>query len=115
MPNKNYVNGRSFEYRVKRRLEADGYYVVRSAGSKGKVDLLAVKDGNAAFVQCKRHGAIDKEEANKLYEISLQFGGAPVLAEIPKGKTRGIDFWKLTGLMGRKREKNLEEWDPKLA
>ncbi len=42
MVNKNYVAGRSFEYRIIKWLINRGYYVVRSYASKGVYDLVAV-------------------------------------------------------------------------
>ena len=36
----NYSKGANFERRVKRYLESCGYYVVRSAGSHGVLDLV---------------------------------------------------------------------------
>ncbi|HIP90591.1 MAG TPA: hypothetical protein EYH22_03510 [Candidatus Nanopusillus sp.] len=38
----NYHRGRDKEYRVKRALEENGMYVVRSAGSHGLFDLIAI-------------------------------------------------------------------------
>jgi Archaeal holliday junction resolvase (hjc). len=40
--NKNYIKGRNKEYRIKRRLEKEGYYVIRSAGSHSYFDLVAI-------------------------------------------------------------------------
>jgi len=42
MPNPNYLRGRRLEYKVKKRLEDEGYFVQRSAGSKG-IDLIAIR------------------------------------------------------------------------
>lgn len=59
MPNKNYVNGRAKEYRVKKQWEKAGYTVLRTAGSHGFADLIAVKDKDGlrgkevVFIQCK--------------------------------------------------------------
>lgn len=36
------ISGRSYEYTIKKALESQNYYVVRSAGSKGKVDLVGI-------------------------------------------------------------------------
>ena len=44
MPNKNYINGRSLEYRVKNLLKENGFAVVRSAGSHGKWDIIAINE-----------------------------------------------------------------------
>lgn len=40
---KRYHKGRAFEYRVRDRLTEDGWFVVRSAGSKGVADLVAIR------------------------------------------------------------------------
>src|SRR5690606_18497279 len=52
-----YAGGADFEREVRAALVADGYeLVVRSAGSKTKVDLVAIKAGQVLIVQCKRNG-----------------------------------------------------------
>ena len=38
---KKYEKGRRFEYKVKKFYEHLGYYVIRSASSKGLFDLIA--------------------------------------------------------------------------
>lgn len=43
MSNRNYIRGRQFEYRVLYYLRKLGYYCLRSWGSKGVYDILAVK------------------------------------------------------------------------
>ena len=109
-----YARGRAFEYRVKSLLEKHGYFVMRSAGSRSPVDLVAFRETQTIFIQCKRHGAIDRNDVNILYDLSMKHGAMPVLSEIPKGKTRGIDLWVLTGKMGRKQRKPLVRWSPDL-
>ena len=42
MVNKRYVAGRAYEYRVKAKLEKEGWNVTRSAGSHGDFDLIAI-------------------------------------------------------------------------
>jgi hypothetical protein len=56
MPNKNYINGRSLEYRIKNILKENGFYVVRSAGSHGKWDLIAVNESKKTIylISCKK-------------------------------------------------------------
>jgi Holliday junction resolvase len=56
MPNKNYINGRSLEYRVKNLLKENGFAVVRSAGSHGKWDLIAVNESKKTIylISCKK-------------------------------------------------------------
>lgn len=41
---KAYIKGRQREHNLKRKLERAGWLVVRSAGSKGVFDLIAIKD-----------------------------------------------------------------------
>jgi Holliday junction resolvase-like predicted endonuclease len=47
-----YHKGRRFEYQVKKWLEEKGYIVLRTAGSHGFADLIAVgKNGEVIFYQ----------------------------------------------------------------
>jgi hypothetical protein len=43
VPNKNYINGRAHEYRVRNEWAAKGYTALRSAGSHSPYDVVAVK------------------------------------------------------------------------
>ena len=45
MPNTNYQRGRNHEYYIKQKYEDLNFFVIRSAGSKGPVDLIAIKRG----------------------------------------------------------------------
>lgn len=59
----NYANGAKLELAAKHYLEENGYFVVKSGGSKGVADLVALKPGQDAaisalglevlLVQCK--------------------------------------------------------------
>ena len=46
MPNPRYEAGRAYEYKVMNRLKAEGYICMRSAGSHGHFDVIAIKPGN---------------------------------------------------------------------
>lgn len=59
MVNRNYVKGRAFEYAVRKHYESKGYTVIRSAGSKGKIDLLAWK------CACKAQEHFSFDESSK--------------------------------------------------
>jgi len=41
MPNRNYRNGRNFEYQIMRNLEKEKYICIRAAGSHGVFDVIA--------------------------------------------------------------------------
>ena len=87
-----YRNGRAFEYRVRTQLRDAGFLVLRMAGSKTKVDMIAVRPGELLVIQCKRSGALPPAEWNALYEIAAMFPGVPVLAV----GGRGNRYWRLT-------------------
>ena len=91
-----YRDGREFEYRVRAALIADGYDVIRSAGSKTKVDLVAFKPGQAVFVQCKRDGKISPAERTELLRIASHIAAVPVVAWKVAGRA-AIYYWQLTG------------------
>jgi Holliday junction resolvase len=92
----NYERGRTLEYRVIGKLREAGYFAVRSAGSKGAVDIAAIKPGQVLFVQCKlQQAAVSSAEWNTLVLVAAQSGAIPVLAEAePRGPVR---WWRLTG------------------
>lgn len=91
MPNRNYQAGRRFEYRVKKHLEKNGWFVVRSAGSKGAFDLVAIKHcsttvgSDVALIQCKYGSKPSKKERDKLdeiyYDYDMVFGVTIAYAE----------------------------------
>ncbi|MEV6180145.1 restriction endonuclease [Streptomyces sp. NPDC052015] len=91
----NYARGRDLEHRVRAHLRGQGYEVLRTAGSKSKVDLVAIKPGQVLFVQCKRTGALPPAEWNALWDLAQRAGAIPVLAE--QLKPRGRKYWRLTG------------------
>jgi len=76
MVNKKYNRGRSFEYRVKKYLENEGYLVVRSAGSKSPFDLVAISlkvyQPQILLVQCKYGAKISKKERDNLQALAKQ-------------------------------------------
>lgn len=54
MANRNYTSGRRFEYEVATRYREEGYEVMRTAGSHGLFDLIAIKPGrHVDLIQCK--------------------------------------------------------------
>ena len=71
---KRYVKGANFERQVKKDLEAAGYFVVRSAGSKGKIDLVAMRTNDVRLIQCKTNGVISKTDRRHLREMSRELG-----------------------------------------
>jgi len=90
-----YAGGADFEREVRAALAADGYeLVVRSAGSKTKVDLIAIKAGQVLLVQCKRSGICPPAERVRLLEVAALLPGVavPVVASRPR-----VSYRRLTG------------------
>ena len=91
-----YQAGKRFEDKVRGHLREEGYVVIRSAGSKTKVDLTCLKPGQLLLIQCKRTGVIQAAEWDELLELAGWVGAVPLLAvNGPKG--RGICLWQLCG------------------
>lgn len=82
-----YALGRSFEYKIKKRLEEIGFFVIRSPQSKSPTDLVAIKKGELLFVQCKRGGEMAVKEWNELFDLAESVGAIPILAKTtpPRG------------------------------
>lgn len=102
-----YRTGRDFEHAVRTALTADGYDVIRSAGSKTKVDLAAFKPGQALFIQCKRDGRIGPTERTELLRVAALIDAVPVVAWKRPRATKVL-YWRLTGPGPRDRE----PWTP---
>jgi Holliday junction resolvase len=93
-----YARGSDFERAIKAALEDDGYFVVRSAGSKGKVDLVAVKPGQLLFVQAKINGLCPPAERAELLRVAARAEALPIVAyKGTEGRRRPIRYRLLTG------------------
>jgi len=93
----NYAAGTRFEHRVRDHYTDNGYQVVRSAGSKTKIDLIALKPGQILLTQCKRNGVLPPAEWDALVDLAAVLPGViPVLAYAgPLG--RGLYLSELLG------------------
>lgn len=81
MPNRNYLRGRAKEYREAAKLKAEGWTVLRTAGSHGFADLVAVKSvqetgvyGEIRFIQVKK-GKLSESERAALTRFLQTFNG----------------------------------------
>lgn len=95
--------GAAFERRIRKILEADGYYVIKSGGSLGPADLDASKPGQRLLVQAKYTGRgldgipkIDPVEWNALYDLAVRLGAIPVAVCRPAPRRAPV-FWRMTG------------------
>ena len=86
MTNNNYRNGANRERRLKKKFEADGWFVIRSSGSHGIVDLALfappIREQTFAghylpqirFIQSKATGYLTREEKIKKKELENKLG-----------------------------------------
>ena len=79
----NYSRGANFERRVARILDADGYFTVRSSGSHGVADIVAIKAGVIMLVQCKINGVLSPADRVALFEVCQRAGAVPLVAYRP--------------------------------
>lgn len=69
----NYHAGRRAEWRARDILKARGYHtVIRSAGSKGPIDLFGIAAHGIALVQVKHGRGISSRERAELQELKAQ-------------------------------------------
>jgi len=68
-----YHKGRRFEYLIRKLYEADGWTVIRCAASK-PIDLIAFKQGKVQPIECKIDWKHDKQEIERLRELSDKIG-----------------------------------------
>lgn len=73
--------GDYFERRTRDALVADGWTVIRSAGSLGIADLVALRaDSDPLLISCKRGGALPRAELFRLVDTARRAGAVAVLA-----------------------------------
>ena len=91
--------GSDFERTVKKDLESKGYTVVRSAGSRGPIDLVAMRYTVAPIrlllIQCKIDGCLVGDERKALLSIEIKLG-FPITAILAHRPARGeIEYVRL--------------------
>lgn len=61
--------GRRNEWKTRDLLRREGYHVVRSAGSKGIVDIVAFNGQRLLLVQVKTNGGMSSEDIQNLKSL----------------------------------------------
>ena len=72
MSNKNYINGRAFEYRVKKYFESKGYLAFRTAGSHGIADIIVINNDKIELIQCKAINLTAKQRMKIFIKMSKE-------------------------------------------
>jgi len=66
-----YRRGARVERLLRKKLESEGYYVVRSAGSKGAVDLVAWNINRIIVIQVAKIGVKTKKDFDRLRTVPI--------------------------------------------
>lgn len=87
----NYTIGRRLEYLCRDELQAQGYTVIRSAGSKGAIDLCAIRGDAIILIQVKKSARDVAEGVKALQAVSVPSNVTRQVwqREYPKGTQRG--------------------------
>ena len=87
-----YKKGRTFEYFIMNKKRKDGFFCMRSAGSKGFADIIAIKKGRIEFIQAKIGTSMQKAEREGLISLAVSVGAIPLfIQKVGRGKIREID------------------------
>jgi len=86
-----YAKGARFEIEVRDILLEDDWVAIRSAGSHGIIDVLAIKQDEKWLIQCRTNGNLSKEERAELILLANKHKATPILAY----KKEGVVFEKI--------------------
>ena len=75
-----YGKGARFEIVVRDILLEDDWVAVRSAGSHGIIDVLAIKQDTKWFIQCRTRGNLSGSERDELVALAKKHNAIPILA-----------------------------------
>jgi Holliday junction resolvase len=78
-----YRKGVRLEHAIIAQLRAYGWVTIRSAGSKGAVDVVGIAPGRLVLIQAKADGRLDAKDWDELYDLARCCGGEPVLMTAP--------------------------------
>jgi len=113
------LRGTAFEREVVRDLTRRGYLCIRSAGSKGPVDVVALERpgidqpgcGCPALVQAKKDGRITALERGKLFALAQHNEVHAIIASRRDLRREpGADPIRYRAVTGRDGE--MEDWEP---
>lgn len=64
-----YKRGYYYEDKIRKELEGNGHYVIRSAGSKGLWDIVAISSEFIILIQSKKTGLPTPKERKAMAEF----------------------------------------------
>ena len=87
--------GANFELRIMEYLRVRGYDVLRSSGSRGKIDVVAIGDPHILLIQAKlQPTAMPPAERVAVREVAARADAVPIFAYRLPGS---VGFRELTG------------------
>ena len=91
-----YSDGRRVEWAVAKQLRSDGYAVSRGSSSKGDLgDIIAVKPGQALFINVKRTTPPGPAERAALLDVAHMLRGGVALVAL--GPASNVTYRRLIG------------------
>jgi len=110
-----YRRGAAFENRVKDDMEDAGYYVMRSAGSQGVADLIALDmllpAERPVMIQCKLDtGVMSVDAWNRFLDVAVLCGAVPLLAMEDPKPLRNYSFMEIR--IRRMPRSSIKPWRP---
>lgn len=97
----NYKNGVVFERQVMEYYRRKGFYVLRSAGSHGAVDVVAFNERNTILVQCKQERKKVSYAQDVISLLAVPCGVDCVKEFWVKRKNRGVEVTSWPGEITR--------------
>lgn len=90
--------GPDLEYAVMEALREQGWYCIRSSGSHGIVDIIALRKRSIVVVQCKYdRGRVESEEWRALWDLADDIGATPYIAD-RSGPRKSVVMWQVLGI-----------------
>jgi len=89
---KRYWRGANLERRLIKRLNELAVFAVRSAGSKGIVDVLAVGKGAKVYFFQVKTRSISNPELDKLCSLAHKYDAIPIAALYNQKGAKGFTF-----------------------
>jgi len=84
-----YMKGRDAEHRIIQKLAVEGFrFIIRSAASRGPIDVLASNGKEILAIQVKKNGYLNVEEKTRLVQWANVFNAKPMIAKKQKGRWR---------------------------
>lgn len=95
----NYASGRRLEWKMKGYFQSLGFFVVRSAGSRSPVDLIAIGSNRLLLIQCKSgDSSFTKAEQDDFVNFVHKLGAEAVLVRHDLYKKTKILIYSKPGI-----------------